>query len=360
MRPMIFSILAAALIVQAVGAGQTRSVAPTKVVFSDYIAPLLDANCRFCHGGEWPAEDAAGFDLASYDSLMAGGADGRVIVPGNANASRLIARIEGRQEPRMPLNGDPLPDEIIRLFRRWIDEGAQPDDRARREYELSLPGVQLPQSISYDDAVIVSCRTPAIDPHLRVTITDDETGAVLFSDWRDVKPGEWVSWDVSQRKRNPPAKTVTVTLFVSPQRAEISFPNPSGTVFVLGKRAQVDAAKKAFPKESFDPNPAHPPGDQSGTFHFALTANADVDLGVWRSPDPKAVLPQRAVKQRTAVMTQSMRDLSAGAHEARWNLRTSDQQFVSEGWYTARFVCKPRDRTRPQPDFAILFKIGSI
>ncbi|MBA3441580.1 MAG: hypothetical protein H0T92_17105, partial [Pyrinomonadaceae bacterium] len=70
--------------------------------FEKDIQPILKASCYQCHTGGQPA---AGLRLDAKTLAMKGGVSGPVIVPGNAQGSRLIHRVLGlNDEPRMPLN----------------------------------------------------------------------------------------------------------------------------------------------------------------------------------------------------------------------------------------------------------------
>jgi mono/diheme cytochrome c family protein len=81
------------------------------------IQPIFNRNCVSCHGGQ------AGLYLDSYDHVMAGSARGRVIVPGDPQASELVRRIRGLSQPRMPMGGAPLPPSDIDAIVTWIAEG---------------------------------------------------------------------------------------------------------------------------------------------------------------------------------------------------------------------------------------------
>lgn len=97
---------------------QTKS-APTQ--FATQVAPILEKNCLACHSA---TAKMGGLVMESYDSLMRGGAHGSVIVPGKAADSRLIEMLEGKIQPRMPFNSDPLPASDIATIAAWIDAGA--------------------------------------------------------------------------------------------------------------------------------------------------------------------------------------------------------------------------------------------
>jgi hypothetical protein len=89
--------------------------------FTAQIAPILQKNCLACHSA---ASKMGGLVMESYDTLMKGGAHGAVIVPGKADESRMIQMLEGRIQPRMPFNGDPLPEADIATIFAWINAGA--------------------------------------------------------------------------------------------------------------------------------------------------------------------------------------------------------------------------------------------
>jgi Planctomycete cytochrome C len=94
--------------------------------FAKHIHPILDANCASCHG---EGQAKGGLRMDSYESLMNGGQDGRVIVAGSAARSLLFQRITLPADHKkfMPAEGrPPLHSEEIRWIRAWIDQGASP------------------------------------------------------------------------------------------------------------------------------------------------------------------------------------------------------------------------------------------
>ncbi len=67
---------------------------------------------------------AGGLDLGSLAGLRAGGVSGAVVVPGAADSSLLVARLEESNPAlRMPAGGQ-LPAVQIEVIRDWIDQGA--------------------------------------------------------------------------------------------------------------------------------------------------------------------------------------------------------------------------------------------
>ncbi len=87
------------------------------------VAAIFSERCLACHSS---AVQQGGLLLDSYESLMRGGRYGPVVVPGRSGESRLIVLLEGRLQPRMPLEGKPVAPQQIALIKAWIDAGAKP------------------------------------------------------------------------------------------------------------------------------------------------------------------------------------------------------------------------------------------
>ncbi len=99
---------------------------PPPIDFTRQIRPILSNKCFLCHG---PAEDSREADLRldQRDSALEQRADSAAIVPGDPEASELIARITSHDDSLMmpPLETKKsLSTEEIALLRRWIEEGA--------------------------------------------------------------------------------------------------------------------------------------------------------------------------------------------------------------------------------------------
>jgi hypothetical protein len=98
------------------------------VSFGRDIRPLLTEHCIRCHG---PDTAEAGLDLSARPSATAPLASGHAaIVPGNAAASTVIARITSTDpDLRMPPGDEPpLSAAEVTLVRRWIAAGAEYED----------------------------------------------------------------------------------------------------------------------------------------------------------------------------------------------------------------------------------------
>ncbi len=95
--------------------------------FEARIRPLLIEHCYECHNSANNAE--GGLAVDSRDAFLAGGDGGRILVPGDAKASRLIAILKHEVEGlEMPEGGARLDDQVIGDVEKWIRMGA-PDPR---------------------------------------------------------------------------------------------------------------------------------------------------------------------------------------------------------------------------------------
>lgn len=98
------------------------TLAAQPVDYARQIHPVFVARCFACHQG---AQPQAKLSMATRDALLAGGVSGPALVPGDAQASLLAARLKGERGARMPLAGAPLSPGEIKLIETWINEGAK-------------------------------------------------------------------------------------------------------------------------------------------------------------------------------------------------------------------------------------------
>ncbi|MSR56548.1 MAG: hypothetical protein EXS05_02610 [Planctomycetaceae bacterium] len=115
------------------GGGGKRETGPIEIVkangdervkFTRDIAPFMANLCVGCHSGPDPR---SGFSLETFEKLMRGGRDGRVILPGNTKDSRLW-HLVGEQDPiKMPPGQALITETNHAKLRIWIEEGAKFD-----------------------------------------------------------------------------------------------------------------------------------------------------------------------------------------------------------------------------------------
>jgi hypothetical protein len=125
MRAKQFLPAVAALLVLAPVAGAGGAL-PEPVRYGRDVLPILSAKCFACHG---PDEEGRQADLR-LDLEAEAKADrdaGRVIAPGNPDASELLIRVTSSDADVVMPPGDshkPLTAEQVEILRRWIAEGA--------------------------------------------------------------------------------------------------------------------------------------------------------------------------------------------------------------------------------------------
>ena len=94
---------------------------PEKVTYEEHIKPLMRNSCLNCHN---PEKHKAGLDMTTYQGLMQGSDNGKVIIPGDAEKSLLYRVCTYAEEPKMPPKSDKLADAELALIRKFIEIGA--------------------------------------------------------------------------------------------------------------------------------------------------------------------------------------------------------------------------------------------
>ena len=93
------------------------------VSFVNDVRPIINKyHCASCH----PTN--GGFNVSTYQTILAGGTHGNTVIPGNGEGSNLIKKLRGTASfgDRMPRSGPPfLTDTEIQTISTWIDQGAK-------------------------------------------------------------------------------------------------------------------------------------------------------------------------------------------------------------------------------------------
>ena len=101
-----------------------KATGDEKVSFVNDIAPTIVNLCTGCHGGNNPR---AGLSVVNFESLMRGSENGRVIIPGNLDGSKLWRLVGAGDQPRMPQGQARITRKFHADLRVWIEEGAKFD-----------------------------------------------------------------------------------------------------------------------------------------------------------------------------------------------------------------------------------------
>lgn len=109
--------------------------------YATHIKPILDDHCVVCHGAN---KTQGKLRLDTFDLLMAGGENGRVVTAADVAHSELYRRITLPHEDKkfMPAEGKkPLDERQIKLIEQWIKFGASPSETAA---EFRTKGAEVP------------------------------------------------------------------------------------------------------------------------------------------------------------------------------------------------------------------------
>lgn len=98
------------------------------------VSAIFAERCVMCHSQKGASR---GLRLDSYETAIAGGKEGAVLVPGDSANSELIRRLRGESLPRMPFLSRPLPSEQIDLIIRWIEAGLPDTDSRSAPYQAN-------------------------------------------------------------------------------------------------------------------------------------------------------------------------------------------------------------------------------
>jgi uncharacterized membrane protein len=107
------------------GVDKKELVAVTKVedaeVFGHLVAPILQNKCASCHNS---SKKKGGLSIADSVSILIGGKNGEVLIPGDATNSEMLKRVvlDPHDDDFMPPEGKtPLTEEEIAILTYWIE-----------------------------------------------------------------------------------------------------------------------------------------------------------------------------------------------------------------------------------------------
>lgn len=177
------------------------------ISFHGDVAPILAMHCNTCHG------EAGGFSTRSHQDLLKGGNKGKLIEPGNAEASLLVHYIDGRRgrSQTMPLGAEKLRPEQIATIRRWIDEGARADDPRP-------PAASVSKTLRGQKRFEIECHA---QPGAYLLLKISSGKAILFERVAPKVVGGEERWTIHTEPRWPEAVSVTVESHYAPASCKI-------------------------------------------------------------------------------------------------------------------------------------------
>ncbi|MCA9165543.1 MAG: hypothetical protein KDA62_21285, partial [Planctomycetales bacterium] len=119
------------------------------VSFARDIAPVLATACFGCHVN---AQNARGnLNMTSFERMIRGGDSGPPFVARQPMNSLIVQRIKGEGgDPRMPMGREPLSDEVIAKFEKWIAEGAAFDGPNARMDVVQVAALAKAQNSTHE------------------------------------------------------------------------------------------------------------------------------------------------------------------------------------------------------------------
>ncbi|MGL6097468.1 MAG: c-type cytochrome domain-containing protein, partial [Fimbriiglobus sp.] len=125
----LLALFLAATPVFPVAAADPPAPPPATVSYYKDVRPIFQQHCQGCHQ---PARAQGGYMLTEFALIGKPGEAGKpVVVPGNPEASYLIAEITVKdRKSEMPKNRPPLSDAQIKTVTEWVRQGAADDTPA--------------------------------------------------------------------------------------------------------------------------------------------------------------------------------------------------------------------------------------
>lgn len=94
---------------------------PEVVTYKDHVLPILRKHCLNCHN---PDKAKSDLNVATYQTLMAGGSSGEPVKAGSPDQSLLYKVTAHLIEPHMPPKQTKIPDADLATIKKWIELGA--------------------------------------------------------------------------------------------------------------------------------------------------------------------------------------------------------------------------------------------
>ena len=98
-----------------------QETAAQEAFFEAKIRPVLVAKCYQCHAAN-SKEIEGGLVLDTREGIRRGGESGHAVVPGDLDESLILSAIKYESFEMPP--DEPLPDDVIADFEKWIRSGA--------------------------------------------------------------------------------------------------------------------------------------------------------------------------------------------------------------------------------------------
>ncbi|MCW3093747.1 MAG: hypothetical protein JWP81_4816 [Ferruginibacter sp.] len=146
------------------------------MAYDEVVKPILQTKCFSCHNA---TKQKGGLRMDEINSLMKGGKDGKVVEPGNADASEMIKRLllPVDNDKHMPPKEKPQPSESqVALLHWWINNGA---DITKKVKAFDQPGKIKSVLVALQQPTVIVKKEPVDIPAQSVEKADEKTMAQL-------------------------------------------------------------------------------------------------------------------------------------------------------------------------------------
>lgn len=120
------------------------SADPKNPTYDDDILPIFKQHCFNCHNND---KQRGGLNVATYAEMKQGGSSGEVLEPGDPDKSRIFTLTAHTEEPKMPPNGNKIPDDQIALLKLWVEQGGRENSGSKvavkPKVDISLKSMDL-------------------------------------------------------------------------------------------------------------------------------------------------------------------------------------------------------------------------
>ncbi|MCH2208788.1 MAG: PSD1 and planctomycete cytochrome C domain-containing protein [Lentisphaerales bacterium] len=195
----LFSKLISLLLLSASTSSASNIPADQLEFFENKIRPVLAESCYECHNSVDKKKGKLALDWK--DPLLAGGAEGLAVIPGNPKDSLLIKSIKHLDDLEMPSKAPKLSDAVIADFEKWIMMGA-PDPRTKKPTKEDLEN-----SVDWDSVRNKRSEWWSFQP---LKTTSPEKPA--HNDWQANKIDHYIFKDLKTKKLQPSEKADKYTL----------------------------------------------------------------------------------------------------------------------------------------------------
>lgn len=145
-----------------------------KITYEEHVSSIFKNRCNGCHNAD---KQKGGLNLETFGTAMQGGGSGKVVEPGDLDASTLFQLVTHQDQPTMPPNAPKIPEPEIEAIKLWIEGGAPETSgsvalvKAKPKLEFKVDATAMgkpagppamPEGLSVEPSVVTSRPTAIV------------------------------------------------------------------------------------------------------------------------------------------------------------------------------------------------------